>query len=61
VEIKAGEGLTAAAAPLFLAVVKSLELGRVRAMAASGSPELARDEGDGTTNSLVGLWPRDRG
>jgi hypothetical protein len=33
----------------------------VRATAVSGSPELAKDEGDGTANSLVGLWPQDRG
>jgi hypothetical protein len=30
-------------------------------MATLGSPELAKDEGDDTTNSLVGLWPRDPG
>jgi hypothetical protein len=60
-EIKAGEGLTAAATPLLLAAVKSPELGRVRAMAAPGSSELAKNEGDGMTNSLVGLWQRDRG
>jgi hypothetical protein len=30
-------------------------------MAASGSSELAKNEGEGATNSLVGLWPRDRG
>jgi hypothetical protein len=26
-----------------------------------GSPELAKDEGDDKANSLVELWPRDRG
>ncbi|PWZ24622.1 GTP-binding protein YPTM2 [Zea mays] len=30
-------------------------------MAAPGSSELAKNEGDGMTNSLVGLWQRDRG
>jgi hypothetical protein len=30
-------------------------------MAAPGSPELAKNEGEGAANSLVGLWPRDRG
>jgi hypothetical protein len=30
-------------------------------MAAAGSPELAKNEGEGTANSLVGLWPRDLG
>ena len=54
-EIKAGEGLTAAATPLLLAAVKSPELGRVRAMATPRSPELAKDEGDGVANSLVGF------
>jgi hypothetical protein len=29
-------------------------------MLAPRSPELAKDEGDGTVNSLVGLWPQDR-
>ncbi|AQK73195.1 ypt homolog4 [Zea mays] len=29
-------------------------------MAAPGSSELAKNEGDGMTNSLVGLWQRDR-
>jgi hypothetical protein len=59
-EIKAREVLTATAAPL-LAVVRSPELGRVRAMAAPRSPELAKNEGEGAANSLLGLWPRDRG
>jgi hypothetical protein len=30
-------------------------------MAAPGSPELAKNEGEGTANSLVGLWSRVRG
>jgi hypothetical protein len=30
-------------------------------MAAPGSPELAKNEGEGMANSLVGLWPRDWG
>jgi hypothetical protein len=30
-------------------------------MVALGSPELAKNEGEGTVNSLVGLWSRDRG
>jgi hypothetical protein len=29
-------------------------------MAAPGSSELAKDEGDDMANSLVGLWPRNR-
>jgi hypothetical protein len=59
--LKPGSGLTAAAVPLLLAVVRSPELGRVRAIAAPGSLELAKNEGEGTANSLVGLWPRDQG
>jgi hypothetical protein len=59
-KIKAGEGLTATVAPFLLVVVRSPELGRVRAMEAPGSPELAKNEAEGTTNTLVGLWPRDR-
>jgi hypothetical protein len=30
-------------------------------MTAPGLSEVAKDEGDDTANSLVGLWPRDRG
>jgi hypothetical protein len=48
-------------APLLLAAVRSLELGWVRAKAALGSPELAKNEGEGAANSLVRLWPRDQG
>jgi hypothetical protein len=32
----------------------------VRATVVPGSPELARNEGDNSVNSLAGLWPRDR-
>jgi hypothetical protein len=41
--------------------VRSPELGQVRATVVPGSPELARNEGDDSVNSLAGLWPRDRG
>jgi hypothetical protein len=41
--------------------VRSPKLGRVRATVVLGSPELARNEGDDSANSLAGLWPRDRG
>jgi hypothetical protein len=33
----------------------------VRVMAVPGSSELARNEEDDSVNSMVGLWPRDRG
>jgi hypothetical protein len=33
----------------------------VRATAVPVSPELARNEEEESANSLVGLWPRDRG
>jgi hypothetical protein len=49
------------AAPLLFAAVKSPESGRVRATAVPGSPELVRDDEDDSTNSMAGLWPRDRG
>jgi hypothetical protein len=49
------------AAPLLSAAVKSPESGRVRATAVPGSPELVRDGEDDSTNSMAGLWPRDRG
>jgi hypothetical protein len=57
VEIKAGRADWLHAAPLFLAAVRSPELGRVRAKAVSGSPGLARNEEEHSANSLVGLWP----
>jgi hypothetical protein len=41
--------------------VRSPELGQVRAMMVLGSPELAKNEGEGAAYSPVGLWPRDRG
>jgi hypothetical protein len=37
------------------------ELGRVRATTVPGSSGLARTEEEDSANSLVGLWPRDRG
>jgi hypothetical protein len=49
------------AAPLLPAVVKSPELGRVRATAVPGSPELVRAGEDDSANSMARLWPRDRG
>jgi hypothetical protein len=36
-------------------------LGQVRATAVPGSPGLARTKKEDSANSLVGLWPRDRG
>jgi hypothetical protein len=60
-EIKARRVGQLRAAPLLLAAVRSPELGRVRATVVPGSPELARNEGDDSANSLVGLWPQDRG
>jgi hypothetical protein len=47
-------------APVLFTVVKSLELGRVRATAVPGSPEWVRDGEDDSANSMAGLWPRDR-
>jgi hypothetical protein len=41
--------------------VKSPELGRTRATAVPGSPELGRDGENDTANSVAGLWPRVRG
>jgi hypothetical protein len=41
--------------------VRSPELERVRATVVPGSPGLARTEEEDSANSLVGLWPRDRG
>jgi hypothetical protein len=32
----------------------------VRATTVPGSPELAKNEGEGMASSLVRLWPRDR-
>jgi hypothetical protein len=49
------------AVPLLLAAVKSPELGRVRATAVPGSPELVREGEDDSANSMAGLWPRVRG
>jgi hypothetical protein len=43
------------AVPLLLAAVRSPELGWVRATAVPGSPGLARNEEEDTTNSLVGI------
>jgi hypothetical protein len=56
-----GRGERLRAAPLLPAAVKSPELGRVRAMAVPGSPELVREGEDDSANSMAGLWPRDRG
>jgi hypothetical protein len=56
-----GRGERLRAAPLLPVVVKSPDLGRVRAMVVLGSPELVKEgEGD-SANSMAGLWPRDRG
>jgi hypothetical protein len=41
--------------------VRSPKLERVRATVVPGSPVLARTEEEDSANSLVGLWPRDRG
>jgi hypothetical protein len=49
------------AVPLLPAAVKSPELGWVRAMVVPGSPELVREGEDNSANSMVELWPRDRG
>jgi hypothetical protein len=59
-EIRPG-GERLRAAPLLSAAVKSPELGRVRATAVPGSPELVREGEDDPTNSMAGLWPRVRG
>jgi hypothetical protein len=56
-----GRGEWLRAAPLLPVVVKSPELGRVRAMAVPGSPELVREGEDDSANSMTGLWQRDRG
>jgi hypothetical protein len=56
-----GRGERLRAALLLFAAVKSPELGRVRATAVPGSPELVREGEDNSTNSMAGLWPRDRG
>jgi hypothetical protein len=56
-----GRGERLRAAPLLPVVVKSLELGRVHAMAVPGSLELVREGEDDSANSMAGLWPRDRG
>jgi hypothetical protein len=61
VEIKAKRVDWLQAAPLLLAAVRLPELGRVRATAVPGSPGLARNEEEHSADSLVGLWPRDRG
>jgi hypothetical protein len=47
--------------PLLLAAVRSPELGRVQATSVPGLPDLAKNKGEGATNSLVELWPRGRG
>jgi hypothetical protein len=60
-EIKPGGGERLWVAPLLFAAVKSPELGRVRAMAVLGSPELVREGEDDSASSMAGLWPRDRG
>jgi hypothetical protein len=52
--IKAGRAEWLQATAL-LATVRSPELGRVRATVVPGSPELARNEGEGVVNSLVGF------
>jgi hypothetical protein len=54
-----GRGEQLLAAPLLPTAVKSLELGWVPAV--SGSPELVIEGEDDSTNSMAGLWPRDRG
>jgi hypothetical protein len=56
-----GRGERLRAALLLHAAVKSSELGRTRATAVPGSPELVRDGEDDSANSMAGLWPRDRG
>jgi hypothetical protein len=56
---RGGERLRAA--PLLSSAMKSPELGRVRAMAVPGSPELVREGEDDTAISMAGLWPRVRG
>jgi hypothetical protein len=61
VEINTWRGKRLRAAPLLLAAVRSPELGRVCATVAPGSPGLARNEEEDSTNLLVGLWPRDPG
>jgi hypothetical protein len=48
-------------APLLLAMVKSPELGRARATAVPGSPELGRKGENDSANSVAGLLPRIRG
>jgi hypothetical protein len=48
------------AVPLLSAAVKLPELGRVRATAVPGSPELVREGEADSTNSMTGLWPRVR-
>jgi hypothetical protein len=55
-EIRSG-GERLRAAPL-LTTVKSPELGRARATAVLGSPELGREGENDSANSVVGLWPR---
>jgi hypothetical protein len=54
------EGERLRAASLLPAAVKSPELGRVRAMAVPGLPELVREGEDDSANSTAGLWPRDQ-
>jgi hypothetical protein len=56
-----GGGERRRAAPLLSSMVKSPELGRVRATVVPGSPELVREGEDDSANSMAGLWPRVRG
>jgi hypothetical protein len=58
---RGGGGERLRAAVLLSAAVKSSELGRVRATAVPGSPELVREGEDDSANSMAGLWPRVRG
>jgi hypothetical protein len=44
-------------APLLSAAVRSLELRQARAMVATGSPELGREEEGATVNSMAGKRP----
>jgi hypothetical protein len=56
-EIKVGRAGKLRAATVLFAAVRSPKLGRVRATAVPGSPELARNEEEDSANSLVGLLP----
>jgi hypothetical protein len=53
-----GEGERLCAAPLLLAMVKSMELGQARAKVVPGSPGWVREGENDTANSVAGKRPR---